>query len=87
MQSINSTSSFQSSTKYSLFGPGYENPTRKTEGEPNATADDQEGIYEVLDGDENKPTTKGVASKDGRQMLLSEEESGLYNKLKFEDPS
>lgn len=41
----------------------------------------------MLDGDENKPTMKGVASKDERRILLSEEESGLYNKLKFEDPS
>jgi hypothetical protein len=86
LQSINTTS-FQPSTNYSLLGPGCENHS-KAERSPNTVVDGQEGIYEVLDGDENGPTTKGSASsKDERRMLLSEEQSGLYNKLKFEDDS
>ena len=82
LQSINTTS-FQPSTKYSLLGSGCENPS-KTKG---AHTTDQEGIYEVLDGNENGPIMKGPPNKDERRMLISEEQSGLYNKLKFEDLS
>ena len=82
LQTINTTS-FQPSTKYSLLGPGCENPS-KTEGAPTI---DREGIYEVLDGDENGSIMKGPPNKDERRMLISQEQSGLYNKLKFEDLS
>ena len=82
LQSINTTS-FQPSTKYSLLGSSCENSS-KTEGAPTT---DQEGIYEVLDENENGPIMKGPPNKDERRMLISEEQSGLYNKLKFEDLS
>ena len=83
LHSINTTS-FQPSTKYSLFGPSYETPSKK-EGDP--IGDDQEGIYEVLDGDENKPTATRVTGKERQVLLSGEQQSGLYDKLKFEDLS
>ena len=63
----NSTT-FQPSTKYSLFGPSYENLS-KNEGE------EVEEIYEVLDRDDEKSSTKGVAHSGGQSLN--------YNKLEF----
>ena len=78
------TTSFQPSTKYCLFGPGFESPSKK---EADPIGNDQEGIYEVLDGDENKPTVKRVTGKERQVLLSGEQQSGLYDKLKFEDLS
>ena len=65
------TTSYHSSTKYSLFGPSYENSFKKDgPRDARSAASNQDGIYEVLDRDEAR---------------LSEEKTGMYNKLKFED--
>ena len=64
------TTSYQSSTKYSHFGPSYENSSNNDGPGDARRASHQDGIYEVLDGDEAR---------------LSEEKMGVYNKLKFED--
>ena len=68
---------FQSPANYSLYEPGYENASKK-EGV------DEEGIYEVLDGEEEKSRAKRQTGRE-RRVILSGGESESYNKLKFED--
>ena len=52
-----SNTSFQPLTTYSRFGPSYENSAK-------AGKQDEEGIYEVLDGESETPILKRSKDKD-----------------------
>ena len=76
-----SGTSFQPLTKYSRFGPSYENTSNAGVG---GREEGEEGIYEVLDGDEEKTKPKRSIGKN-RSAVISGESTNSYNTLKFED--
>ena len=76
----NSTS-FQPLTKYSRFGPSYEN-TSNDDGL--GRREEEEGIYEVLDGEEDKSKPKRGIGKN-RSAVISGGTTESYDTLKFED--
>ena len=73
-----SSTSFQPLTTYSQFGPSYEN----TDGRGMSV--EGEGIYEVLDGEEEKPNMKRSFGKD-RNVVISGGHKDSYNTLKYEE--
>ena len=76
----NSTS-FQPLTTYSYFGPSYENTSNNG---GLGRREEEEGIYEVLDGEEDKPKPKRGIGKN-RSAVISGGTAESYNTLKFED--
>ena len=72
---------FQPSTKYSLFGPSYENIPETGGGDPKVN--EEEGIYEVLDRVEEKPLTKRGNTATDRGVTISGGKTESYNKLEF----
>ena len=74
--------SFQSLTKYTPFTHSSETITNRVKTD---VAISEEGIYEVLDGDEESKKAKLTSSGTKRSVVISGEHSENYNKLHFED--
>ena len=71
---------FQPLTKYSCLGPSYENTSNDGQGR----GEEGEGIYEVLDGEEEKPKIKRGIGKN-RSAVISGRNTDSYNTLTFEE--
>ena len=76
----NSNRSFQSTTTYSLFGPSNESTSGRKE-DREALVQDEDGVYEVLDGEKEIPKRTSAVQ---RSAIISGG-STLYNQLQFSD--
>ena len=68
-------------TKYNRLGPGYKNTSNDGLGR---LREEEEGIYEVLDGEMETVKPKRNIGKN-RSAVISGGSTGSYNTLKFED--
>ena len=72
--------SFQPSTKYSLFGPNNDGSTKRE-----VKTVTEEGIYEELDGEKEMHKAKRVSGTK-RSALITGGPNDYYNTLQFQEP-